>query len=212
MKTFEMPEEFPESEAGWNEEDEDEEDPRERDRKSVSSYPQTFASFTAEEGRVWALGPPPVGSVVTVTLQPVEDGDHPAIVALMVLVALEKEDGYWLQVKLLGCDQTWAKSQAVSDFSRQKKHLHICRAPLESGCTNIRGVHVKEFGVWPPGKFRGSYVDPKKMGEMKKFLDELATTERPSRQNQPKRHLGGWQPYVKGCSRPGETELDLENP
>eukprot|EP00434_Breviolum_minutum_P044694 symbB.v1.2.039952.t1/scaffold6883.1/size14836/1 len=124
--------------------------------------------------KLWELGPPPVGSVVTLSMEPAESGLATAIIALLVLVTVEREDGYWLQVKFLGTDQAWARAQAVSDFSRQKKQVHICRAPLESGCHEVKGIHVQDFGVWPPGKFNGNYVEAKKMAEMKKFLEEMA--------------------------------------
>ena len=164
----------------WEGEDDEEEEPSPSGAGARPRYPQEFASFHTSEPRIWELGPPPIGSVLTLTLQPVEDGNQPAIVALLVVVTLEREDGFWVQVKLLGCDQVWAKAQVVSDFSRSKKQVHICRAPLESGCTNIRGVHVTEFGVWPPGQFQGSYVDAKKMSGMRKFLEEIGTIEGPT--------------------------------
>ena len=41
-------------------------------------------------------------------------------------------------------------------------------------------MHVNEFGVWPPGQFQGSYVDSKKMNEMRKFLEEIGAAEDPT--------------------------------
>ncbi len=89
-------------------------------------YPTEFASFKAI-----SPGSPPIGSVMTITLESEEEGKSPCLVALLVVSTTEREDGHWVQVKLLGCDQAWAKAQVVSDFSRQKKQVHLCRAPLD---------------------------------------------------------------------------------
>ena len=141
-------------------------------------YPTEFASFKTINPGFWDMGPPPIGSVMTITLESEEEGKSPCLVALLVVSTTEREDGYWVQVKLLGCDQGWAKAQVVSDFSRQKKHVHLCRAPLESGCLGVKGVHLETFGLWPPGKFKASYADPKKMTEMAKFLADLGVAEK----------------------------------
>ncbi len=141
-------------------------------------YPTEFASFKTVNPGFWDMGPPPTGSVMTITLESEEEGKPPCLVALLVVSTTEREDGYWVQVKLLGCDQGWAKAQVISDFSRQKKHVHLCRAPLESGCLGVKGVHLETFGLWPPGKFKASYADPKKMAEMAKFLADLGVPEK----------------------------------
>ena len=172
MRTFESP---TLGDPPWEhpEEEDDEEDPA-LEGATTENYPTNFAAFTLGDRKLWELGPPPVGSVVTLTMEPAESGLATAIIALLVLVTVEREDGYWLQVQFLGTDQAWARAQAVSDFSRQKKQVRICRAPLESGCHEVKGIHVQDFGVWPPGKFNGNYVEAKKMAEMKKFLEEMA--------------------------------------
>ena len=38
-------------------------------------------------------------------------------------------------------------------------------------------MHLENFGLWPAGKFKASYADPKKMAEMAKFAD-LGVTEK----------------------------------
>ena len=141
-------------------------------------YPTEFASFKTTNPGFWDMGAPPIGSVMTITLESEDRDKAPCLVALLVISTTEREDGHWVQVKLLGCDQVWARAQVVSDFSRQKKHVHLCRAPLESGCLGVKGVHLETFGLWPPGKFKASYADPKKMAEMAKFLADLGVKEK----------------------------------
>lgn len=136
-------------------------------------WPEDFKDFNTHNVAFWELGPLPVGSVLTFTIEPTESSDsgEPAVVAVLCTSAERDDSGIWVSCKFLGSDQDWGKQWGVSTFSRKKKCLHLCREFHE--CSVEPGHHVVEFGYWPVGKFHAGYVERRQRNFLDQFLAEL---------------------------------------
>ena len=139
-------------------------------------WPPEHASFDSHRVSFWELGPIPVGSVITFLQDPEEEGLIPAIIAVVVTGSEPKNsEGVQILVKFLGSDQAWGKTWAVSQFSRKKRGIHICKGG--ELCLRSDAVHLTEFGFWLPGTFQGDYVEKKNMRDYEKFVRSLQDSE-----------------------------------
>ena len=129
----------------------------------LQPYPESFTSLISTDPSFRGLDLPPRGSVITYTLNPPAEQKEPSIFAVLVLEAWFGDDGVWVRVKFLGADQVWGKSAGISTFSRGKKDLHLC-FQFGPQCGLLKGMHIREFGYWPPNTFKGAYVEEKKDG------------------------------------------------
>ena len=144
----------------------------------LQPYPERFTSLISTDPSFRGLDLPPRGSVITYTLNPPAEQKEPSIFAVLVLEAWFGDDGVWVKVKFLGADQVWGKSAGISTFSRGKKDLHLC-FQFGPQCGLLKGMHIREFGYWPPNTFKGAYVEEKKMAEVRKILAEESQPARP---------------------------------
>ena len=146
---------------------------------------------TMEVGTVYDVGvdqtffsrvPLLVGEIMTLRLTRAGGGaaEEECESAFLIKAWEKKEDGVWVQVKPLGCTQDWAWQECVSNFSRKKLKVHICKQ--EGGhCTvpDQPGLHVHCLRVYPVGALPGDYIDKKRMKEWEEFLKEVMVARPP---------------------------------
>ena len=142
-------------------------------------WPTEFKDFSTYRVSFWALGPIPIGAVLTFTVDP-EDGtesEAPAIVAVLCTSAERDDTGIWISCRYLGSDKDWGKKWGVSTFSRKRLRLHLCRQ-IED-CFAERGYHVTEFGFWPVGTFQAGYVEKRQKAFLDQFISDLRAGRNP---------------------------------
>ena len=136
------------------------------------AWPGEPTTFDSNRVSFWNFGPIPAGSVLTFLEAPEKESDQPAIIAVFVVSAEEKDsEGIKIQVRTLGSDKSWGKSWAVGQFSRRKNLLHICRGG--ELCLQPKLHHITEFHYWPVGRFNANYVDKRCWREYRKFVESL---------------------------------------
>ena len=135
-------------------------------------WPPEHTSFDSNRVTFWELGPIPPGSVLTFVEESEEEDQEPAIIAVAATGSEPKDStGVFIRVKFLGSDQAWGKAWGVSQFSRKKKGIYIRRGGEQ--CPRSDAVPLTEFGYWPPGMFRGDYVEKRNVKEYEKLLKGL---------------------------------------
>ena len=130
-----------------------------RSALAAQPKPDTPQEYDVSEAALWTHRHLPVGSVISY-ISPESVLDPAGTIAVLVLASKSEKEGFWLEVKPVGCSNASFKSKLGAYFRGQRKVHHICYPDSEGSCSlhDVPGVHLREFKWFPPGDFNEEWL------------------------------------------------------